>query len=293
MGLILCLTSNAQNIIYSENFESGVINTDSIYGCGSLIQVENQEFNYVLNLKSRCEIKESYLELPQSIYSNWAANGTKELTFSIWIKMEEGYELKNHSNTVFCIYKDISSPLLELTTDLQLNANYDDESYTYDFSDEEDTFDSLCDGSWHYYAASLTTCEASVYIDGSLKKTVTLSSEFKSCLLKILTEAPSTNIATGLTVKEDPELWIDQIVIYDEALSESEIVSNYNSISRTTDINNTTTESDCEIKSTTYYDIKGNMVGDDYSALSNGVYIKKIEYTSGASECIKIVKTKY
>ncbi len=297
MGLFLTYTINAQSPIYFENFENG-IDDCTIYGCGEIVQDDNSDFNHVFETPQTCTMEKSFLDLPKDIYNDLKNyytdnNCAKQVTCGVWVKIKDDSELKNSSIILFSIYKnDASNPYISLTSDFILNINYNNKSKEIDFGEASKYLAYIKDGCWHYYTATFTTTNASIYLDGKLVKLITLPDEFRECVLDIINNG-NANVAVGLTATAEPTLWIDEVAIYPVALSESEILALVKKKDTSTNIDETDASTEDDIISVEYYDIKGNLMGDDYSDLSRGIYIKKIEYSSGSSKCVKIVKTNY
>lgn len=300
---------DAQTVIYSNDFENGADDA-TIVGSGQIITDNDANFGKVFhNAVGGQEIRQNYLLLPGDIFANYMNNAHTELTISFWVK--KGTATDYHWTPIFTGYggsPDFSTdpngvngfPVFALESRLEVRFNW--ETYS-DFTNAENVSGTntvstawLDDQAWHFYTAIFTPTEAKVYIDGVLQNHWNLSVNEGNSINGLFNAGADINyICLGGNqafdwADVDPAFMFDDVKIYSDALTETQINGVITAKANATPINEVEDNSNGIVETESYYSITGQLVGDNYAALKAGVYIKKTTYSDGTFKTNKIVK---
>ncbi|ASB48742.1 LamG-like jellyroll fold domain-containing protein [Alkalitalea saponilacus] len=304
--LMVMVGVNAQNVIYSNDFEDGAGDA-TIIGSGEIIDSENPAFGHVFhNAVGGQAVRANYLLLPDDVFANLQAAETNELTISFWVN--EGTATDYRYTPLFSAYgaapdPDNTWPMMVLQTRLFAqvnNAGWSD--FTNAQNDAGTNFESeewLNDGEWHFYAATFTPTSAAIYVDGVLQNSWTLSGDDNGGSAGgLFTNGEDlTYIALGGNQAwnwndVDAAFMFDDLVIYSDVLTVEQmnaIMDSKLTVSSAVDqigVNNG------DVVSKTYFNIAGANVGSDFDTLIPGVYIKRVVYSNGVTESTKVIKTR-
>ncbi len=233
--------------IYYQNFEFG-LSTEQIVGSGSVVtddSEENQYFGkvfYNVGADGTEAQRTNYLLLPGNIFSNitnaqtnemtisfWANQGTADVGFN-WYPLFSAYGAapNNNSNT---------TPMMILQSRLVAQVNCPGGEWC-DFTNAQNdngenyaVNDWLHDGAWHFYSAVWTSTTLTVYVDGVVRNSWTVDGVTKEgqYISGPLTQGNLLNyICLGGNQAwnwgdNDPSYKFDDVAIYSEALSVTQI----------------------------------------------------------------------
>lgn len=309
MAIMSSVFMNAQTVIYSNDFENGAGDA-AIVGSGQIITDDDANFGNVFhNAVGGQEFRQNYLLLPSDIFANYVNNAHTELTISFWVK--QGTAIDYFWTPIFTGYGDAPDfstdpngvngfPVLALESRLEVRFNWQTFS---DFKDAENVTGTntlstawLDDQVWHFYAATFTPSDAKVYIDGVLQNHWTLSVNDGNSINGLFNAGADIDyICLGGNQAFDwpdidPAYMFDDVKIYSDALTETQINGVINAKMNLTSINKIKGGSNGVVEAESYYRISGQLVGDNYAALKAGVYVKKTTYSDGTFKTSKIVK---
>lgn len=239
LTLLIVGSNQAQNVLYSNNFENGV-GSATIIGNGQIVS-ENAPFGQVFhNAAGGQGIRSNYLKLPTNIFANLQSSGSKELTIAFWVN--RGTAVNYYWTPIFTAYGAAPNPantwpMLALQSRLwaQLNCA----GWT-DFTNAQNVLGTnkestvwLDDNAWHYYTAVFTETNVKIYVDGVIQNEWNLTGNPAGSSVSGLFSNGSelTYIALGGNqawnwADPDPAYKFDDLVIYSSALTLSQINSN-------------------------------------------------------------------
>jgi hypothetical protein len=239
--LILLTTASiqAQNVLYSNNFENGVGDA-TIYGNGQVV-TENAPFGKVFhNAAGGQGVRANYLRLPVNIFANLQSSGSKQLTIAFWVNRATA--VNYYWTPIFTAYgsgpnASNSWPMLALQSRLWAqvnNAGWSDFTAVQNVlgTNKESTL-WLDDNAWHYYTAVFTETNVKIYIDGVIQNEWNLNGDPAGGSVSGLFSNGSalTYIALGGNqawnwADPDPAYKFDDLVIYSSALTQQQINNN-------------------------------------------------------------------
>jgi hypothetical protein len=300
---------DAQTVIYSNDFENGADDA-TIVGSGQIITDTDATFGKVFhNAVGGQEFRQNYLLLPSDILSSYVNMTHTELTISFWVNM--GTATDYFWTPLFTGYGDAPDfstnpngvnayPVFALQSRLLAVFNW--QTYS-DFSDAENVESAnsastawLDDQAWHFYTATFTPLEAKIYIDGVLQNSWTFTGNEGSSIDGLFNAGADIDyICLGGNQAFDwPDVdaayMFDDVKIYSDALTETQINGVLTAKANATPINEVEGDSNGIVETETYYSITGQLVGDNYAALKAGIYVKKTTYSDGTIKTNKIVK---
>jgi hypothetical protein len=175
IALFLTLTVDAQNIIYSNNFESGV-GAATIVGNGAIETVTTPGFGHVFhNAVTGEAVRTNYLLLSDTIFTALQRSKSYKLSIGFWVNKSTatGY----YFTPLFSAYGAAPNPgntwpmmVLQSRLLAQVNCagwtdltNADNVLGT---NKESTDWMIKTDSVWHYYTATFDTLKVKVYIDG-------------------------------------------------------------------------------------------------------------------------------
>lgn len=240
LGFILTsIWGHAQNLLYENDFESG-LNGASIQGSGELIASGDDNHGQVFhNAKGGQSVRVNYLVLPNDIFADLKTADTKQATISFWVN--KGTSPDYYWTALFAAYAaapnpNNTSPMFVLETRGWAQVN-DGAGNWCDFSASQKTKGTestgwIDDGSWHFYAATMTQTNLTVYIDGVATHSwsidgTTAAGGVNGLLL-------NGNLYTYITLggnqawnwnDPDPAFYFDDVKIYDAALTAAQVNS--------------------------------------------------------------------
>ncbi|MBN2765334.1 MAG: LamG domain-containing protein [Paludibacteraceae bacterium] len=293
----------AQTVLYSNNFDAGAGDA-TIVGNGQLEAGTGAGFESVFhNAVGGQAIRSNYLLLPDNVFANLQAAATRELSIAFWVK--KGTAIDYFWTPVFSAYAAAplstgnSWPMMVLQSRLvgQVNCggwndlvNADNVSGT---NKESTTW--LDDDQWHYYTATFTDSKVRIYVDGLIQNEWNTEKDVAGKTVSGLFDAGSelTYICLGGNqawnwADPDPAYLFDDVAIYSSELTVEQINTNI-SAKTTTAIHSVDA---LRLISEEYFFINGVTVGNDFNALHEGVYIRKVMMSDGSLLTNKVMKKK-
>ena len=303
IAFFLTIFVNAQTVLYSNNFNSGV-GTASIVGNGQIEAVTTPGFGSVFhNAAGGQGLRANYLLLPADIFANLQASGSKELSIAFWIN--KGTAVNNFWTPIFSAYG--AAPIAGANTwpmmilQSRLVAQVNCAGWT-DLTDADNinavnkvSTTYLDDAAWHYYTATFTETSVKVYVDGVVQNSWIASPTGQSVSGLFTNGADLKYICLGGNqawgwADEDPAYMYDDLAIYSSALTVPQINAIIAAKNTTTAVNQIQPETNTELVSESYYSITGAKVYLEYNKLQKGVYIKRSVFSNGTILNVKIEK---
>lgn len=307
--LLGALSINAQTVLYSNDFEDGVGDA-TIVGNGEIVAAENTAFGNVFhNAKGGQAVRANYLLLPETVFADLQAEDLAsatitELTISFWVN--KGTDTANEFTPIFSAYAaapiDGANTWPMMVLQSRLLAQINNAGWT-DFTNEENvdgtntvSVEWLADNNWHFYAATFSPTQVSVYVDGVAQNTWNVSEADGNTVNGLFTNGADLKyVSLGGNQAwnwgdVDPAFMFDDLAIYSEVLTVAEMEAIMTAKTASTSITTPEVEANGQVVSEAYYSITGAKVGGDFEALTPGIYIKRAVYSNGAVKSSKIVK---
>lgn len=188
-AIMYCGTSaNAQTLLYSNDFESG-LNGSTIIGNGVIKDSENPAYGQVFhNAAGGQATRTNYLRLPENLFEDLKTSGANALSISFWVN--KGTATNFNYSPIFSAYgsaptPDNGTPMMVLQTRGLVQTNLD--GTWSDFTSLQNVKGTNNESSswinntnWHFYTATLTPTNAKVYIDGVVMNEWTLDGTLQS-----------------------------------------------------------------------------------------------------------------
>lgn len=303
-ALLVTLAGNAQNVLYSNNFESGA-GTATIVGNGVIEANATAGFGNVFhNAAGGQGVRTNYLLLPNDIFTNLQTSGSKELSIAFWVN--KGTAVNYFFSPLFTAYGAAPDPTTKLNgypmmalqsrgvttvncggwTDLKSEDNLTGTNI------ESTVW--LDDAKWHYFTATYTETLVKVYVDGVVVNAWNCNGTDGHTVSGLFTNGSELKyICFGGNQAwnwNDPDAayLLDDLSIYSSALTVEQINANIASKTVATPVGKVIADGD--VVGEEYFTVGGGKVGTDYNALTPGMYIKKAVYGNGAVKSEKIVK---
>ncbi len=257
--IVLCVAAffnvNAQNLIYSEDFEGDVSDLTIVGPADATIGVFEDSGDadhgtvFHNNPTSTTDARTRYLQLPATIFSDAQAaiNASQGLTISFWVNDNSvGVDADGYWwSAMFSAYAaapapNNDKPMFQLNTNKRLNVNFDlvnSDGNNYGWFDNIDWGADnlevvwLDNGGWHFYTIVLTPTSSNVYIDGVLSSTKVADTNNGTRidgLFNVIGDLTYITIG-GNSAWDwgdgDTPFSYDKIKIYDDVLSSAQIIS--------------------------------------------------------------------
>jgi hypothetical protein len=236
------LNVNAQNLLYSNDFEqgvgdativgNGVIEDDTIAGFGKVFH----------NAAGGQAVRTNYLLLPNNVFANLQTAASNAVTISFWVN--KGTAVDYFYSPIFMAYGAAPAeggntwPMLALQSRGLTQINCAGWS---DFTDAQNVAGTnaastvwLDDAQWHFYTAVITPTNVKVYVDAAVVNEWNLSNEGDGNVAAgIFTNgADLTYICLGGNQAwnwndPDPAYLFDKVKIYSDALTGEQISALY------------------------------------------------------------------
>ncbi|MHB9140873.1 MAG: LamG-like jellyroll fold domain-containing protein [Paludibacter sp.] len=302
IALLVTCSMNAQTLLYSNNFESGV-GTSTIVGNGQIEVSQTPGFGSVFhNAAGGQGVRSNYLLLPTDIFANLQTSGVKELSIAFWVNKSTAVD--NFWTPMFSAYGAAPAggintwPMMILQSRLVAQVNC---SGWTDLVDADNinalnlvSTTWLDDAAWHYYAATFTETAVKIYVDGILQNAWTLNGTDGHTVAGLFSGGSGlTYICLGGNQAwnwndPDPAYMYDDLSIYSSALTPEQITATMDA-KVVTDIK-TISNGNAVPVSEEFFSITGAKVGYEYTKLPKGIYIKKAIYSNGVILNTKIEK---
>lgn len=236
---IKTIMSMKKDITYGNTFSAGAGDAQ-VMGTGTFIDNTTPGFGKIFKNAVSDLIGQNYLKLPASAFNGISA--TEELTISMWVNSTDAGDY--FWNPLFTAYGDngVANPMFacQYRGVISINTEYPDNTgaeycdYGADLSDTGEVIlyhgdlDWLADKQWHLYTVTITPYHSIVYFDGEIANAWTTDGESRGQIVNLKAFDMLTNIcvcgnqAWGWA-DPDPGFGIDDVTIYNRALSQSEI----------------------------------------------------------------------
>ena len=303
IALFVTLTAGAQTLIYSNNFNNGVGDA-TIVGNGQIEAVSDAGFGSVFhNAVSGQAIRSNYLVLNDTVFGKLQASGSRALSIAFWVN--KGTAINNFWTPMFSAYAVApaagvnSWPMMILQSRLVPQVNC--AGWT-DFVDSVNVnklnFVStawLDDNFWHYYTATFTDSLVKIYVDGIVQNSWKLPGTTGNTVSGLFTNGSELKyICLGGNqawewADVDPAYMYDDLAIYSDVLTAAQITGIMDS-KITSALKQITSDNNNKLVTEEFYTTTGAKVGNEYSKIKTGIYIKKSIYSDGTVNSTKIVK---
>lgn len=294
---------SAQNLLYFNNFESGV-GPATIVGNGQVVTDAAPGFGTVFhNAAGGQGIRANYLLLPDSVFANLQASGQKAVTIGFWVN--KGTAIDNFWTPIFSAYGAApvgganTWPMMVLQSRLVAQVNLAGWSDLTDAQNLAGTNKAatvwLDDNAWHYYTAVFTETNVKVYVDGVIQNEWTLTGVGDGQVVGGLFTNGSELKYIALGGNQawnwgdpDPAYKFDDVAIYANALTKEQIDA-----IRTAKALSTSLSAGTENKSVVseeFFNLNGTRVGVSFNRLEQGSYIRRTVLSDGSSHTMKFIK---
>lgn len=241
-AFLYCGTSaNAQTLLYSNDFESG-LNGSTIIGNGVIKDSENPAYGQVFhNAATGQATRTNYLRLPETLFADLKTSGANALSVSFWVN--KGTATNFYWSPIFSAYGAAPNPnndrpmmVLQTRGVGQVNApsgTWTDLTNAQNVKGTNNVSTAWIDNTnWHFYTATFTPTSVKVYIDGVVMNEWTLTRDANgSSVDGLFSEGSALNyICLGGNQAwnwndPDPAFMYDKLKIYAGALTTAQINS--------------------------------------------------------------------
>jgi hypothetical protein len=233
--MLLTLAVNAQTVLYSKTFNTGV-GADSIVGTGKLVLDATPGFDSVF-LNGHGGTRANYFLVRDTVFGRLQQSGSKELSIAFWVNRDTittGY----YWTPLFSAYGAAPNPnntwpMMVIESRLWFQENC---AGWCDFTGADNVngtnFEStawLDDNKWHYYTITITESSVKVYIDGVVQNSWNLNGTDGHTVGGLFTNGRELDyICLGGNQAwnwndVDPAFRFDDLTIYSNALTVEQI----------------------------------------------------------------------